>query len=89
MKKELYINTNEFITVLERLGGKKIKVMTYLIKIMDDENKIDITQDEVVEQTGISKSIVNGAFKTLVSKGLLRKEKRKYLINSEIIKPNE
>jgi len=75
----------DLMEVIEQVGNKKIAVMSFLIENMNGKNEIDLTQDEVVEKTGISKPTVNDTFKALVKANLLKKIKRKYVLNTQII----
>lgn len=75
----------DLMEVIEQVGNKKIAVMSFLIENMNGKNEIDLTQDEVVEKTGISKPTVNETFKALVKANLLKKIKRKYVLNTQII----
>jgi predicted transcriptional regulator len=75
----------DLMEVIEQIGNKKIKVMEFLIDSMNGNNEIDLTQDEVVKATGISKPTVNETFKALVEANLLKKIKRKYMLNTQII----
>lgn len=75
----------DLMEVIEQIGNKKIKVMEFLIDSMNGNNEIDLTQDEVVKNTGISKPTVNETFKALVEANLLKKIGRKYVLNTQII----
>lgn len=75
----------DLMEVIEQIGNKKIKVMEFLIDNMNTNNEIDLSQREVVEATGISIQTVNETFKALVETNLLKKIKRKYVLNTQII----
>ena len=63
----------DLMEVIEQIGNKKLRVLEFLIDNMDGKNQIDLTQDEIVEKTGISKQTVNQTFKALVECGFMKK----------------
>ncbi|WP_457750421.1 replication/maintenance protein RepL [Sulfurimonas sp.] len=75
----------DFLEVLEQIGNKKIKVLEYLIDNMNSNNEIDLTQDEIAEATGISKKTVNITMQALVEANVIKKIKRKYVLNTKIV----
>jgi DNA-binding Lrp family transcriptional regulator len=75
----------DLMEVIEQIGNKKIKVMEFLIDSMNGNNEIDLSQREVEKATGISLRTVNETFKALVEAKLLKKIKRKYVLNTQII----
>ncbi|SKB57053.1 replication/maintenance protein RepL [Malaciobacter marinus] len=76
----------DVIKILTNLtGDRKMMVVEFLIENMNINNEIDLTQDEVVQATRISKKTVNDTFKALVSNGFIKKIKRKYVLNTQIV----
>lgn len=75
----------DLLEVLEVIGNKKIVVLDFLIDSMNSNNEIDLTQDEIAEATGISKQTVNLTFKALSQANLIKKIKRKYVLNTQIV----
>lgn len=77
---------NDFTEILENITeDKTVKILSYLLRKMNRFNKISTTQDEIVEALKINKSTVNKAFKKMKEHGLIKKDKRDYYINTEII----
>lgn len=75
----------DLMEVVEQIGNKKLKVMEYLIDNMNGNNEINLTQDDVVLATGISKPTVNETFKALTAANFLKKINRRYVLNTQII----
>ncbi len=76
---------SDMLEVLEQIGNKKIQVLEYLIDNMNNNNEINLSQREVAEETGISLQTINITFKALVKANLIKKIKRKYVLNTTII----
>jgi Fe2+ or Zn2+ uptake regulation protein len=75
----------DLMEVLEQIGNKKIKVMEFLIDNMNSNNEINLSQREVEQATGISIKTINETFKALVTANFLKKIKRRYVLNTQII----
>ena len=75
----------DFLEVLEQIGNKKIKVLEFLIDNMNSNNEINLTQDEIAEETGISKKTVNITMQALIKANVFKKIKRRYVLNTKIV----
>jgi predicted transcriptional regulator len=75
----------DLLEVLDTIGNKKIKILEYLIDNMNSNNEINVSQDEVCEALNISKPTVNVTFKALTEANVLKKLKRRYVLNTKII----
>ena len=59
--------------------------MEFLIDNMNSNNEINLSQREVEQATGISIKTINETFKALVTANFLKKIKRRYVLNTQII----
>ena len=75
----------DLLTVIDSIGNKKIKVLEYLIDNMNGSNEIDLTQREVAGGLKISIQTVSTTFKELEKANLIKKIKRKYVLNTQIV----
>jgi predicted transcriptional regulator len=75
----------DFLEVLEQIGNKKIKVLEYLIDNMNSNNEIDLSQREIAEATKISIQTINTTMKALTEANVIKKIKRKYVLNTKIV----
>lgn len=75
----------DMLEVLEQIGNKKIKVLEFMIDSMNSKNEIDLTQREIEEATGISLQTINSTIQALVECNLIKKFKRKYVLNTKIV----
>jgi hypothetical protein len=71
--------------LLDITENKMLAVVHYLIQRMNNKNAIEITQEQVIKDLGISVQTVNSTFKALVKQNLLKKVKGKYVINPYVI----
>ena len=77
----------DLLGILDIVGNKKIKVINYLLEIMNPrDNSISITYKEVEKHTGVSYPIVVETFKILLESNFLVKVRQSfYMINPDII----
>lgn len=75
----------DLLEVIDSIGNKKIKVLEYLIDNMNGKNEIDLTQREVSEGLKVSIQTVSTTFKELEKANLIKKIKRKYVLNTKIV----
>jgi len=76
---------SDLLTIIDEIGNKKIKVLEFLIDNMNGSNEIDLTQREVAKATGISLQTISSTFKALTEANLIKKHKRKYVLNTRIV----
>lgn len=71
---------------LELIGNQKIKLVFWLIDNMDSENKVCMTQRQMVKATGISLDTVNYTLKVLIENNFLIKHNiGVYKVNPDMI----
>ena len=75
----------DLLEVIDSIGNKKIKVLEYLIDNMNGSNEIDLTQREVADGLKVSIQTVSTTFKELEKANLIKKIKRKYVLNTQIV----
>ncbi len=77
----------DLLNVLDSFGSKKIKVMTYLLgKMRNEDNSVSCTYRSVADDTGISYQTVASTMKEMqVSNVLKRINQGTYVFNPDII----
>lgn len=76
---------SDMLEVLEQIGNKKIQVLEFLIDNMNANNEMDLSMRDIEEATGISLKTINTTIKALIKANLLKKIKRKYVLNTRIV----
>jgi len=76
---------SDMLEVLEQIGNKKIQVLEFLIDNMNANNEMDLSMRDIEEATGISLKTINITIKALIKANLLKKIKRKYVLNTRIV----
>ena len=86
-----FISFEEIFSFLTNKGISRcsLRIFLFLLKIMEYENKITVTQVWIAKQLGIHESDVSRSFKYLVENGLLFKEidefdRKFYRVNPDI-----
>ena len=65
----------DILHILDSFGNKKIKVLTYLLsKMRNEDNSITITQTKISKDTGISRPTISETIKELIAGDVLRKD---------------
>ncbi|MDD3323499.1 MAG: response regulator [Sulfurospirillaceae bacterium] len=59
------------------VGGKKIAILRYIIKNLDEDNIFNGSYQDIIENVGVSKPTVVQMFKQLIEAGILEKIKNK------------
>lgn len=68
------------------IGNQKTKIAFWILDNLDSENKLIMTQQKIVEKTGISYQTVNFTIKTLIKNNFLIKiNSGAYRVNPDII----
>ena len=77
----------DLLNVLDSFGSKKIKVMTYLLgKMRNEDNSVSVTYRSVAEDTGISYPTVAATMKEMAESNVLKKiNSGTYQFNPDII----
>lgn len=74
------------IQTLDILGGKKIKVVNYILDNLDDSTNVLIaTQREIAQKSGVSLQTVSSTMKKLVDSNFLQKRTGVYMVNPDIL----
>jgi len=79
----------DLLMVLNTIGDRKIKVLTYLLQIMDSkDNSMYFTQRIIAENTGVSLPTVNSTIKELKEANAIIQDKQlkqKWFFNPDLI----
>ena len=77
----------DLLNVLDSFGSKKIKVMTYLLgKMRNEDNSVSVTYRSVADETGISYATVAATMKEMNDSNVLKKiNSGTYQFNPDII----
>lgn len=77
----------DLITILTNIGGKKLKVLNYLIENMrDSDNTISITYDKMEEQLKISRKTIAETMKILQENDFIKKiQNGLYMVNPDVL----
>lgn len=76
----------DILAVMTLLGGKKIRIIEYLVTRLDKENRFFGTYQEIMDALGVSKVTVVNTFKQLTESGVVTKERNGvYKFNSEML----
>lgn len=76
---------SDLMEVIEKVGNKKIQVLSYLVDNMDGKNQINTTIAKICKDTNISNKTIIETIKALKDANLLRKFGGVYVLNCEII----
>lgn len=76
---------SNFLNNVHGLSGKNLKVVELLIKNIDNKNQIKITQDDIVEKTGLCVQTVSRTMKILKENGFLIKHDGYMIIDPDSI----
>lgn len=68
------VYTAELFGILERLGNKKIEVLSYLLENKDSNNCLNMTNVEIAENINVSRKTVVETIKILQDANLVRKK---------------
>jgi len=60
-------------TIAAVIDGKQVELVRFIIRNLDNDNLLNYSYSEIMEQTGISKPTIIKLFKQLLSKGILVK----------------
>lgn len=66
-------------------AGRKIDVIEFILDNLDSNNKLTISQTEVIEKSGVSKKTVIETYKYLIKNGFMRKKGTVYIVNPKYI----
>lgn len=77
-------NFMELITGLYS-SGRKIDVIEFILSNLDTENKLTMTQEQVIEKSGISKMTVVNTYKHLIENNFMKKVGTAYIINPKYV----
>lgn len=76
---------SDLMLCLDQIGNQKIKVLEYLIDLMDGKNQINKTLMEISRETKISYKTVSDTFKALKECNLIKKLGGLYVLNCSIV----
>jgi Fe2+ or Zn2+ uptake regulation protein len=76
---------SDLMEVIEKVGNKKIEVLSYLIDNMDGKNQINTTYRQISKDTQIAIETIRQTFIALKEANLIKKIGGLYVLNVEII----
>ena len=77
--------TAELFGILEKLGNKKIQVLSYLLDNKDGNNSLNMTNTQIATATGISRKTVIETVKLLAEAGLAKRQGSVIMISSNLM----
>ncbi|NKQ41510.1 MAG: response regulator transcription factor [Sulfurovum sp.] len=81
-EKEIKRTQNIIKTISVVIDGKQVELVHFIIRNLDDENILNYSYNDIMEQTGISKPTIIKLFKQLLNKGILTKiQNGKYMFD--------
>ena len=75
--------------ILDKMTNNYYKILSFMydkVVIVDNENLIPLTQNEISLQTGINKVSINKFFSEYFEDGLLRKNGSRYYLTEKCIR---
>jgi len=72
-EKEIRRTQHIIKTIAAVIDGKQVELVRFIIRNLDDDNLLNYSYGDIMEQTGISKPTIIKLFKQLLSKGILVK----------------
>jgi hypothetical protein len=76
----------DLLGVLELVGTKKMKVITYILENMRRDNIFIGTHTEIAKKLGISRVVVSQTFKILLDANfLVKRQNGVYMLNPDIV----
>lgn len=73
--------TAELFGILEKLGNKKIQVLSYLLDHKDERNQINMTYPQLMKATGTSRQTVASTLSILSNAGLISRQNSVIMIS--------
>lgn len=76
-----------FMELLSSLysAGRKIDVIEFILDNLNSENQLTLTQQQVVQKTGISAQTVVDTYKHLVANDFMKKQGAVYVVNPKYV----
>ena len=68
------VYTAELFGLLQKLGNRKIQVLSYLLENKDNQNSLNMTNTEIAKNIGVSRKTVVETMKVLEDADLLRRK---------------
>ena len=72
-QKEIDRTQNIIKTIAAVIDGKQVELVRFVIRNLDNDNILNYSYSEIMDQTGISKPTIIKLFKQLMQKGILTK----------------
>lgn len=79
------VYTAELLGVLEKLGNKKIQVLSYLLDNKDGNNSLNMTNTEIANNIGIARKTVVETMKILENADLVRRKNSVIMFSSKLM----
>ena len=72
-QKEIQRSQNIIKTIAAVIDGKQVELVRFILRNLDEDNRLNYSYHDIMEQTGISKPTIIKLFKQLLSQGILVK----------------
>lgn len=79
------VYTAELFGILDKLGNKKIQVLSYLLENKDGTNQLNMTNTEIAKNIGVARKTVIETMKVLESADLLRRKGTVVMLSSNFM----
>lgn len=79
------VYTAELFGVLDKLGNKKIQVLSYLLENKDSNNSLNMTNTEIAKNIGIARKTVVETMKILENADLVRRKNSVIMFSSNLM----
>jgi len=64
----------DLLNILNSFGNKKIKILTYLLqKMRNEDNTVTVTYNEITKKLGISKPTISATMRELIEANVIKK----------------
>lgn len=76
---------SELVRLIDTIGNKKMKVVKFILKNMDSENKLVMTTYEIADKCGVSRMIVSETLKLLEQVGFIARKTGCVMLSPKIV----
>ena len=83
--KEIYtrVNLRKWSEMVQEHGGKGLSLLLFVLSIMDNENTFIMTQTEIADAAGISRTTVSIGIQFLIDVGIIKRQHTYYMISPD------
>lgn len=76
---------SELVRLIDTIGNKKMKVVKFILKNMDSENKLVMTTYEISDKCGVSRVVVSETLKLLEQVGFIARKTGCVMLSPKIV----